>query len=48
MKNDNKNNEEINSIIKKGRKDQVVDDKLSPLKGNKTLRTLRVSILGTY
>jgi hypothetical protein len=44
MNKDNKTNEEINSIIKKGRKDQVVDDKLSLIKGNKTLRTLRVSI----
>ena len=40
--------EEARAWILKGKKDgaKVVDEQLSPIKSNKTMRTLRVSIVG--
>lgn len=44
---DDQYKEEARAFILKGKKDaMVVDDQLSPIKSNKTLRTLRVSIVG--
>lgn len=46
-KNDDQYKQEARDFIMKGKKDaMIVDDQLSPIKGNKTLQTLRVSIVG--
>ena len=45
---DDQYREEARAWILKGKKDgaKVVDEQLSPIKSNKTMRTLRVSIVG--